>query len=487
MPFRCRALRCAAWKQARDHFAPFLRQDVVGAAGRTEIHDLECHRAALKRPAQCAQVWDLRAIRTDDHDVREQSQERLEGGKVERLCGFGRPIRDQPSGADDARSADFLPADVKFSTRIGANGQDLRIGVEYQAHARYDTTVSQLILVLSDLYPAALSDAARDSLPRLPLLEQWLARGAKHPMEHGWRDWLQRHSDDPTVQRAPPAVIAAAAAPQAAGAGSVWLATPVHLVAGLDTVRVHPAGVLTLESEEQQGLAHDFARTFAGSGYALHATGRRELLLSGAPMPMVGTLTSHDPAAWAGRDPRHGLVAGESAGELRRLGAEVEMWLYEHPINLARQARGLLSVSGLWLWGGGTAPMVRVASVLPEGKPPAVAWANDLFMDGLAIVSGLTLQPLPPRWPPADWQRQSGASEWLAVCSLGTDPGGAALERLEREWIGPAFEQWRSGEIARATLLAGDVAVTLKAAPLRRWWPALRRKPHPWWESWPAC
>jgi len=37
---------------------------------------------------------------------------------------------------------------------------------------------------------------------------------------------------------------------------------------------------------------------------------------------------------------------------LRRLGAEIEIWLHEHPVNRARSERGELPVTGLWLWGG---------------------------------------------------------------------------------------------------------------------------------------
>ena len=147
----------------------------------------------------------------------------------------------------------------------------------------------------------------------------------------------------------------------------MWLATPVHMVAGLDTVRVHPAGLLRLAAGEQQILQGDFARVFAGSGWSLHATGRRELLLAG-PFPQANAaVRSADPALWLGADPRAGLPSGPGSDSLRRFGAELEMWLHEHPVNLARAGRGLLTVSALWLWGGGAA-VVRTGVARRSGR-----------------------------------------------------------------------------------------------------------------------
>ena len=175
----------------------------------------------------------------------------------------------------------------------------------------------------------------------------------------------------------------------------MWFASPIHLVAGLDTVRVHPAGLLQLSGEDQRLLERDFATVFADSGWSLHATGRRELLLAGGPVLKPDAVRSHDPALWLGADPREGLPAGPEASALRRLGAEMEMWLHEHPINVARRSRGTLTANALWIWGGG-APTVSIPGIaVSRATGAAVAWADDLFVDGLARLEGFTLGPLP--------------------------------------------------------------------------------------------
>ncbi len=51
-------------------------------------------------------------------------------------------------------------------------------------------------------------------------------------------------------------------------------------------------------------------------------------------------------------DPTPGLARGAAGGTLRRLGAEIEMWLHEHPLNQQRRTgRGQLPVTTLWFWG----------------------------------------------------------------------------------------------------------------------------------------
>jgi hypothetical protein len=329
--------------------------------------------------------------------------------------------------------------------------------------------------VLPDLYPTRLSEAARAALPRLPALERWFRQGRTERWIAGWRHWLLREWHGGSLAAAMPASVAGAAVAGVPTDQPLWLASPVHFVAGLDTLRLHPAGLLRLDGAEQMELASDFLTVFAGSGWSLHATGRREMLVSGgAPV----ALRSHDPGLWLGADPAEGLPAGEGARPLRRFGAELEMWLHEHAVNTARLRKGLLNVNALWLWGGGAPLAAR-----PPASTRAMAWASDLFVDGLCALAGSSADPLPPRWP-MPLHAGSLPPELLAVCELHSDAD--SLAALDRDWIAPALEQWRDGAYRSATLLAGNHAVSLEWAPMRRLWRAWRR-PRPWWESLLQC
>ncbi len=346
--------------------------------------------------------------------------------------------------------------------------------------------MSRLILVLRDLYPARLSDAARAALPRLPQLEQWIARGDFEAITGDWRHYLQRQMNSSWARAAPPASIAAAAVSGVPQDQPVWLATPVHLVAGLDTVRLHPDGLLEFSPEEQQRLVQDFAQVFAGSGWSLHGTGHREMLLSGGSRVDSGTARGQDPALWLGADPREGLPSGPGANPLSRLGAEIEMWLHEHPVNRARVARASLNVTGLWIWGGGEPRIAGPEGALPRPSPGAVAWAHDLFVDGLAPLTGRRLESLPQCWPASPGGKRPPEADRLVVCELRTEPGEHTLQILERNWISPALREWRDGTWHSATLLMGSCAVTLSRGAFRWTWRRWRTQ-RPWWENLQKC
>jgi len=344
--------------------------------------------------------------------------------------------------------------------------------------------VNRLILVLRDFYPARLDREAFAALPRLAALERWLACADIAPARGGWRNWLWREfaleaplAPDTVQALVTPASVAAAAVPNLPPGKPLWLATPVHFVAGLDTVRLHPAGLLELEREAQDRLAADFARVFAGSGYTLHATGRREMLLAGGTPVEPAGARSDDPARWLGADPREGFPAGAQGAPLRRLGAEIEMWLHEHPVNRLRAARGELATNALWLWGGGASAVICAL----RAAPAAGAWAEDAYLDGLARVRGVEVRVPPERWPPT---RTALAQPTERLVVFGADVAGRAesLRGMENGWIAPTLLDWQQGRLDTATLLAGERAITLPR--LRRWrrgWRALRR-PRPWWE-----
>lgn len=350
--------------------------------------------------------------------------------------------------------------------------------------------MTRLILVLRDFYPARLDRDALAALPRLGKLERWLALGDIAPVPGGWREWLWHEFalKSPLAPQAngvahgvAPAAVAAAAVPGLPAGKPLWFATPAHFVAGLDTVRLHPAGLIELDAGSQRALAADFARVFSGSGFSLHATGRRELLLAGGEAPArgaapdpQGSTSSGDPAKWLGADPRAGFPAGARGAELRRLGAEIEMWLHEHPVNRMRAARGEMAANALWLWGGGSPAVISAVRVAPA----AAAWAEDLYVDGLARARGLAAPVPRQQWP------EEGVAlpdELLIVCGPGAAPDAQALRDLERDWFAPALARWQRGRIRTATLLAGERAITLGPSRWERFWRGLRR-PRPWWE-----
>ncbi|HEY6452484.1 MAG TPA: hypothetical protein VIX87_07775 [Steroidobacteraceae bacterium] len=349
----------------------------------------------------------------------------------------------------------------------------------------------ELILILCDYFPRADAAAPESAQTRLPALEMILARADHSLMPQGWRSNLGARFATPALTALSPAATAARAwlpAPPApppapaAPAPQHWLATPVHYFAGLDSVHLHPAGLLQLPGTEQSELVTDFRRVFGSSPWVLHALDRRDLLLGGDPLGA----SADDPAQFLGRDPSEGLPRGEAAATLRRLGVEIEMWLHEHPINLARLRRGELPVTALWLWGASPGTQARADAgrrLWRAAHPDAPAGSSRLLGQDLYAEALWRLQAARTESLPADFESAchagAGAGDVLVLYpTLGALGLGDALQRLERNWVAPALAALRAGRLLGLELLAGSSAYRLRRRQLARLW----RAPAPWWE-----
>lgn len=334
----------------------------------------------------------------------------------------------------------------------------------------------QLTLILRDFHPPEEAPGdAHTRLARYPVLEQALRQARSEAPLEGWRRWLMQHVGVVSASAMPGAMpssylsegaIAAQVRPETLAAPSAWLATPVHYVAGLDTVRLHPAGVLQLSENEQQLLAQDFARVFTGSSLGLWALGEREMLLS-APLENPIPATS-DPSRYLGRVPSAGMPGGTEAGWLRRLGAETEMWLHEHPVNQQRAEAGQLPLSALWFWGGG-----RPVKLRSQGLPKL--YGSDLFARGLWQSGGSVPSALPENF--AALGRLAGDS--ILLLPTLRDDGRTDLAAVESAWLAPALAALDRSQLDLLRLVIAEHSFVLGRHRSWRWW----RRARPWWEQ----
>ena len=132
------------------------------------------------------------------------------------------------------------------------------------------------------------------------------------------------------------------------------------------------------------------------------------------------------------------------------------MLLHTHPVNQAREERGVLPVNSIWLWGGGVLPQ-------PSSVPFGGIWTEDVLVRGLAQASGSMVRHLPfSAW---EWLEQAqGEGAHLVVfddlenADFRDDLGNwnEALARLERHWFAPLLGAMRQGRVADIHLhLAG--------------------------------
>jgi hypothetical protein len=284
---------------------------------------------------------------------------------------------------------------------------------------------------------------------RSPSLERLLARADSVAAVTAWRSDAFRVIA-PGVTPVPalaPCVLFAECGPLRAG--SVFIATPVHYVADMTSVRLPADGILALSQSQAEALAGDFNRVWKGAGLRMVA-GRRADLFCVADEPLAVS-TCH-PEEVLDERIEHRLPAGTDAPRLRQLMSEIEMWLFDHAVNRLRCADALPVVNGLWLWGGGPAL---------EVLPTVDGWTagDDPFFSAFAGRPEFT--------------RGVGG-----VVAAAAEPGTDAWRESESQRLERSVEALRAGEIARLDLSGGDRCLSVTARGSRRFW----RRPRPWWE-----
>lgn len=256
------------------------------------------------------------------------------------------------------------------------------------------------------------------------------------------------------------------------------MATPVHLVAGLTSVHVDRRSVLRLDPSDQSALTTDFQRVFHDSGFELWPLDSGDFLVLGPQMPHVGTL---EPARSMGASIADAQGVNVPDPALRRLGAEIEMWLYDHAVNDSRRRRGEWPVTGLWLWGGGARGASDKRALNDRASAPLtdIAFGRDAYVQGLWALRGEKVFPLPQQL--ADVFGYPQARRAVLVIEIGSmlhsNPTWTffdAVAQIDRSFIVPAVDALQRGQCERLVILANDHQLTLRARDRLKFW---RRTP----------
>jgi hypothetical protein len=352
--------------------------------------------------------------------------------------------------------------------------------------------VSEVAIIVSDLYLAVDGrggvDDRQSAIPpaALPALARIARYAGVSALPGGWRGWLAGwlgRADLSAASNATPARVAAgslAGGPRlAAGAGSVWLATPLHLIAGLRGVYLDYRGLLKLDDATLDTLCQDFAAQFDARGFALQRLPGGGLLARGPRFEALPL--TRDPARLLGGGVAGNTVEGAGAARLLQLGAELEMWLHTHPVNAARARRREAPLTTLWLWGGAeAAPALAPLSAGHEAATFMTVFAADPVAAGLCALSGAHLRP--PAVSAHDILN-SGAARTAAVIELfHTDKPQPAslldlLQHLDERVLAPVVTALKDGVIRQLTLVANDRCSVLTARDGLRFW---RRSRGPW-------
>jgi len=247
---------------------------------------------------------------------------------------------------------------------------------------------------------------------------------------------------------------------------------PVHVRIAHDHLVLIDPSALDLGDDDAAQLLATAKPLIEELGVKVVAPTPRRWYLTGAAL---GKLAGASPLRASGRSIEiwlpHDAQSGQRSRIWMKLQNEVQMGWFEHPVNEAREARGLPAVNSIWLHAQGVAqhvrsPFVRVLSDAAATRGLALAAGTEAAgapasFDALApLGAGQTLVELEPFAAPFV------AQDWAAWQD--------ALSGLERDWFVPALEALDTGRLGELALtLGGDTgSVTLAATrgDLRKFW-----------------
>lgn len=233
-----------------------------------------------------------------------------------------------------------------------------------------------------------------------------------------------------------------------------------------------------LDGVEEQAWCASFNQEFGSNDLKLHVVA-----------PGGGWLLQA-PFAHGARDPEPGMLEGEALARaaaadaderlLRRLGAEVEMWLAAHEMNREREARRVPVLSAIWFWGGGaTAEMPPVPDV--TGVYSNVS--GDAWLAGLARHAGVPVSEA-MRWEDVTRFLPARAATGTGRCIIMLSPSRGAMDEgfwsmVEEQWMAPVSKAIGQGEVTRLLLQIGPQAWRLPHRSMLRWFRPRRRS---WWQ-----
>ena len=222
-----------------------------------------------------------------------------------------------------------------------------------------------------------------------PSLERWLCDVLGVVVDHDPPVGPLRLAGEPATSAATPAGSAATSMSALARDGYWLCADPIASTTGLDSVRVD-AVVDDLSIDEARELILALDAFFRQDGLHFVAPSPSRWYVHAASPPQLST-TSLDHVV--GRSMLRWMPTGVDAAAWRARLNETQMLLHAHPVNAARERRGLAAVSSCWLWGGGSWPRFTPAQV--DAVLGAPAWViaacreNSIAVEDMAIDAAL--------------------------------------------------------------------------------------------------
>jgi hypothetical protein len=270
------------------------------------------------------------------------------------------------------------------------------------------------------------------------------------------------------LQTAPPSAALSLLGEGGEPGASAWLrADPVHMRVDRDQLLIDAQSAASLNHDDAAMLLAMLNAHFAHDGMLFRATVPQHWYVQ-AGQSLDATFTPLREAE--GRNADSVRPTGADALAWQRNANEAQMLLHEHPVNIAREARGENAINSVWFWGAGALP-----------PPPQFrfrqVWSDEPVARGLALLASIPVAAAP--LSAAHWLERETASgdagRYLVVLDTlretarerGIDAWRSALTDFERLWFQPLLDALRSDSIGMLTLHALTPHCAVSAETIR--------------------
>ncbi len=223
-----------------------------------------------------------------------------------------------------------------------------------------------------------------------------------------------------------------------------WVrADPVHLRIEQNHIMLADHHVFDLSKEEAAQFANEINRYLTDDGISLIPLHPYRWYLRLANTPEIHTQTL---SSVTGKNINYLLPTGKDSMTWHRIFNEIQMLLFEHPLNQARSARNQITVNSIWFWGGGHMPQ-DIHSAYSH------IWSDEKLSHALADISNTTHSNLPENIE--NWIKTSASENQLVILDhlLSKDKYNNAygwrenLKELEKVWFTPLYTALKNNQI----------------------------------------
>lgn len=207
--------------------------------------------------------------------------------------------------------------------------------------------------------------------------------------------------------------------------GYWFLVHPAHFVLQRDFFTL--GDTVTLTADEIELLVVDLNQHFSQDGLRFLPSKSGEFLYLHVNDD-VDVATYLLPEAM-GRDVGKHMPQGKQGMKFQALMNEVQMLLHDHPLNQAREEKGLLAMNSLWLSGGGSFKEINQSAQKPAFK----LFAIDALSMGLAKWAGISIGLV------KDYASLKLACDAVIVLANNSN--------LENDWFAPMLKSLKQKEL----------------------------------------